>query len=292
MRLRRHPIHRARALLSAKFTCCCCYHYAGKPAREEKTTRALPVRRGAAALLAAAAPDFRPASAQPSPSCDPPDLGVVLVIAVPSGLDQAAHSWCPSSRHAAPRHGSRSHGRARAGSGVGHRWPTAPASQCRRRWAPAAAGCRLCRPLAHHPARLPVAQHPAPHAAGRAVRHVWASRSICECATASPPCCPLATGANNRPPTARLLPSPAGAAVFEPKYLAMFRDMLAEGNGGAGGRFVHVLSPQAAPPALLENACGGLPRIGCCAEVEAIQVGRGRARACMLNTQCQLRAGL
>ncbi|KAI7845905.1 hypothetical protein COHA_000638 [Chlorella ohadii] len=60
--------------------------------------------------------------------------------------------------------------------------------------------------------------------------------------------------------------------VYEPRYLALFRDLLAENPArGRGGRFVHVLSPSAAPPALLENAVGGLPRIGCCAEVEQIQ---------------------
>lgn len=69
-------------------------------------------------------------------------------------------------------------------------------------------------------------------------------------------------------------PPPLPPAVFEPGYLALFRDLLAEHPArGRGGRFVHVLSPQASPPALLEGAVGGLPRIGCCAEVESIQVG-------------------
>lgn len=52
----------------------------------------------------------------------------------------------------------------------------------------------------------------------------------------------------------------------------MFRALLAD-SGPKGGRFIHVLAPAAAPPALLENAVGGLPRIGCCAEVLSIQVG-------------------
>ncbi|PSC71566.1 ATP-dependent protease [Micractinium conductrix] len=60
-------------------------------------------------------------------------------------------------------------------------------------------------------------------------------------------------------------------SVFEPRYLALFRAVLEEHPGGRGGRFLHVLSPAAAPPALLDNAVGGLPRIGCCAEVEAIE---------------------
>lgn len=71
------------------------------------------------------------------------------------------------------------------------------------------------------------------------------------------------------------LPLPSsGGAVFEPRYLQLFRDVLREHpDGGKGGRFVHILSPSAAPPALLEDAVGGLPRIGCCAEVQSIQVG-------------------
>lgn len=53
----------------------------------------------------------------------------------------------------------------------------------------------------------------------------------------------------------------------------MFRDIQAENPpGGQGGRFVFVLSPAAAPSALLENAVGGLPRIGCCADVQEIKV--------------------
>jgi hypothetical protein len=60
--------------------------------------------------------------------------------------------------------------------------------------------------------------------------------------------------------------------VYEPRYLAMFRAMLEVAPGGKGARFVHVLSPAAAPPALLETAVGGLPRIACVAEVESIEV--------------------
>lgn len=72
-------------------------------------------------------------------------------------------------------------------------------------------------------------------------------------------------------------------AVYEPRYLALFRDLLAENPArGRGGRFVHVLAPQAAPPALLDNAVGGLPRIGCCAEVDQIEVGAGLFCAAVL----------
>ncbi|KAL4442990.1 hypothetical protein ABPG77_008481 [Micractinium sp. CCAP 211/92] len=68
-----------------------------------------------------------------------------------------------------------------------------------------------------------------------------------------------------------LHPSQQGVlSVFEPQYLAMFRALLAD-SGPQGGRFIHVLAPAASPPALLENAVGGLPRIGCCAEVQSIQ---------------------
>ena len=59
--------------------------------------------------------------------------------------------------------------------------------------------------------------------------------------------------------------------MFEERYLQLFRDIQRE-NPGGGGRFVHILSPAAAPPALLENVVGGLPRIGCCAEVQEVQV--------------------
>lgn len=59
-------------------------------------------------------------------------------------------------------------------------------------------------------------------------------------------------------------------SVFEPQYLAMFHKLLAD-SGPKGGQFVHVLAPSASPPALLENAVGGLPRIGCCAEVQSVQ---------------------
>ena len=64
--------------------------------------------------------------------------------------------------------------------------------------------------------------------------------------------------------------------MFEPRYLDMFGAMLREQPGGKGARFVHALNPAAAPAALLESAVGGLPRIACCAEVQAIEV-----RACL-----------
>lgn len=85
--------------------------------------------------------------------------------------------------------------------------------------------------------------------------------------------------------------SPPPAAVFEPRYLALFRDLLAENPArGRGGRFVHVLSPASAPPALLDNAVGGLPRIGCCAEVEQIQVSAGAAHAAVFMMRSRLHA--
>lgn len=70
------------------------------------------------------------------------------------------------------------------------------------------------------------------------------------------------------------------AAVFEPRFLAMFEQVQAQqvqqqlqhqaGVGGgpdgydgpAAARFGHVLSPNLAPPALMEQAVGGFPPVG------------------------------
>ena len=92
-----------------------------------------------------------------------------------------------------------------------------------------------------------------------------ALRGACQVPAASAPKPPP------RPPAPSTPPS-APAAVFEPRYLGMFGAMLREQPGGKGSRFVHALNPAAAPPALLESAVGGLPRIACCAEVQAIEV--------------------
>lgn len=70
--------------------------------------------------------------------------------------------------------------------------------------------------------------------------------------------------------------------VFEPRYLALFRDQLPPGAADSPEqlaaarrrvRFGHVLAPEAAPPALLEEggAVGGLPRVGVYARVDRVE---------------------
>ncbi len=72
-----------------------------------------------------------------------------------------------------------------------------------------------------------------------------------------------------------LLPTNEGSVlVYEPRYLALFRDLADERAGGAGGRgglFGHLLAATAAPPALMADAVGGLPRIGVAASVRSVQ---------------------
>ncbi|EFJ44670.1 hypothetical protein VOLCADRAFT_95110 [Volvox carteri f. nagariensis] len=54
----------------------------------------------------------------------------------------------------------------------------------------------------------------------------------------------------------------------------MFDDLAAKAGGhilsASGVRFGHILSPSAAPPALLENSIGGLPRVGVLATVKRV----------------------
>ncbi|GAB4820692.1 hypothetical protein N2152v2_007738 [Parachlorella kessleri] len=86
--------------------------------------------------------------------------------------------------------------------------------------------------------------------------------------------------------------------VFEPEYLALFSHLLStHPPGGEGACFLHLLDPASAPPALLEeDSVGGLPRLGCCAEVKAIRqlaggrleveyAGTRRARVMMLHQE-------
>lgn len=76
--------------------------------------------------------------------------------------------------------------------------------------------------------------------------------------------------------------------MFEPKYLQLFSDLLRQHPEGRGARFLHVLAPRAAPPALLESTVGGLPRVGCCAEVQAIEVrGTGAAAGALQARGCR-----
>lgn len=65
-----------------------------------------------------------------------------------------------------------------------------------------------------------------------------------------------------------LLPTSQGALrAFEPRYVAMFADRR------RGDRFLHVLSPASAPPAMLDAAPPGrrgLPAVGCVAAIDAV----------------------
>lgn len=67
--------------------------------------------------------------------------------------------------------------------------------------------------------------------------------------------------------------------VFQPQYLSMFRDLLANawtepGPGSDAPRFIHCLSTAAAPRALLMDKSAtveGLPRVACTAAVRGVQ---------------------
>lgn len=103
--------------------------------------------------------------------------------------------------------------------------------------------------------------------------------------------------------------------VYEPRYLALFRDQLAAAAGAAAGaaappsavalasahsqlRFGHVLAPQAAPPALLDGLAGGsgpvggLPGVGVYARVtKAEQLDDGtllvrKGAVCVCYARC------
>lgn len=139
--------------------------------------------------------------------------------------------------------------------------PSLPSSRC-----PCSRCPTCCTPRSRARCRVRI---PGVHAAAGCATPQWA--------LGPPPRRPAHPAATSCPQWPLCLPP---HAVFEPHYVAMFRDMLGEHpEGGQGARFVHVLSPAAAPPALLENAVGGLPRVGCYAEVQSIQVGLLRRRA-------------
>ncbi|GBF88650.1 hypothetical protein Rsub_01549 [Raphidocelis subcapitata] len=77
-----------------------------------------------------------------------------------------------------------------------------------------------------------------------------------------------------------LLPSQGGVVrVFEPRFLALFRDQQRAAAAGAARppqlRFGHVLSPAAAPPALLDGAVGGLPGVGVYCRVTRVEEAAG-----------------
>ncbi|GLC33283.1 hypothetical protein PLESTB_000351000 [Pleodorina starrii] len=73
-----------------------------------------------------------------------------------------------------------------------------------------------------------------------------------------------------------LLPTATGTLhVFEQHFLKMFDDLAAKAGGhdilsASGVRFGHILSPSVAPPALLENSIGGVPRVGVLASVKRV----------------------
>lgn len=76
-----------------------------------------------------------------------------------------------------------------------------------------------------------------------------------------------------------LLPTGQGVLhAFEKRYVDMFQRLVAStpSGNGQGAKFLHVLSPNAAPPAMLEGSppvLRGLPAVGCCAIVESAKVG-------------------
>lgn len=79
-----------------------------------------------------------------------------------------------------------------------------------------------------------------------------------------------------------LLPTASGQlTIYEPRYLQMFtklKNTCDAGLSGRGARFLHILSKEAAPPAMLGDdsaRLAGLPQVGCCALVENISPGPG-----------------
>ncbi|GIL91734.1 hypothetical protein Vretimale_14864 [Volvox reticuliferus] len=73
-----------------------------------------------------------------------------------------------------------------------------------------------------------------------------------------------------------LLPTATGTLhVFEQRFLQMFDDLASKAGGSIldanGVRFGHILSPSVAPPALLENAIGGMPRLAVMATVKRVK---------------------
>lgn len=67
------------------------------------------------------------------------------------------------------------------------------------------------------------------------------------------------------------------AAVFEPRYLELFRSLQASTPSEAEPQFGHILAASKAPPALMQHSVGGLPPLGVCATVKSIEdLGNGR----------------
>ena len=74
-----------------------------------------------------------------------------------------------------------------------------------------------------------------------------------------------------------LLPTYRGVLrAYEPRYIQMFTTLASQSPhpNGRGAKFLHILGPNAAPPAMLTDAppsLQGLPSVGCCAVVESIR---------------------
>ena len=60
-------------------------------------------------------------------------------------------------------------------------------------------------------------------------------------------------------------------AVFEPRYLELFRTLQANTPAAAEPRFGHILNSSSAPPALMQQSVGGLPPLGVCSTVKSIE---------------------
>jgi Lon protease-like protein len=65
-------------------------------------------------------------------------------------------------------------------------------------------------------------------------------------------------------------------AVFEPRYLELFRDLQAaapQGSSASEAKFAfgHILSASSAPPVLMQDSVGGLPACGVCATVKGVE---------------------
>lgn len=59
--------------------------------------------------------------------------------------------------------------------------------------------------------------------------------------------------------------------VFEPHLIELFKSLKSTYSNGLGAPFLHLLQPSSCPPALMAGGVvGGLPSVGCCAEVQRI----------------------
>jgi Lon protease-like protein len=60
-------------------------------------------------------------------------------------------------------------------------------------------------------------------------------------------------------------------AVFEPRYLELFRSLQGSTAAGMEPSFGHILAASSAPPVLMQQSVGGLPPIGVCATVKSME---------------------